>query len=77
MLAIIGCFIGLFGVIYMAVIGKTLGVIFAFCGFYLIVKQILVDELVNELERRDLGYKPLMLRRNNLTAWLDDWTEAK
>ena len=50
MLAIIGCFIGLFGVIYMAAIGKTLGVLFAFMGFYLIVKQIYVDELENELE---------------------------
>ena len=54
MLAIIGCFIGLFGVIYMAAIGKTLGVLFAFMGFYLIVKQIYVDELENELERREL-----------------------
>ena len=77
MLAIIGCFIGLFGVIFMAVIGKTLGVIFALCGFYLIVKQIYVDELENELERRDLGYKPRKLRSKNLTAWLDDWTTQK
>lgn len=77
MLAIIGFFIGLFGVIYMAAIGKTLGVLFAFMGFYLIVKQIYVDELENELERRELGYKPRKLRRKNLTAWLDDWTEAK
>lgn len=77
MIAIIGVFLGMFGLIFAGAIGNLLSILFLFAGAFLIWKQMYVDQIEEELERRDLGYEPRKFHRKNLTAWLDDWTEAK
>lgn len=63
MLMIIGLLIGFGGIFCYPIIGRPLAVILGICGLYIMWKQIYIDELENELERRDLGYKPRRLKR--------------
>lgn len=57
MVAFIGMFLGMFGLIYSAIIGRTVGIILMLAGLALIVKQMQIDELEERCEMYELGYR--------------------
>lgn len=57
MLAVIGIFLGAFGCLFGAVIGRTLGGIIMLCSLYLVWKQMKIYDFFEEMEEYELGYK--------------------
>lgn len=71
MIAIIGILIGMFGFFLAAVASPVGGALFLFAGAYLVFKQGYVDDLEEELERRDLGYRPRKMKP--VTHYITNW----
>lgn len=71
MIAIIGILIGAFGFAFAAIVSHVGGALFLLAGAYLIYKQTYVDDLEEELERRDLGYQPRKMKP--VTHFITNW----